>query len=74
MSSVSLDQQTHTVEYGALPAETRRALVPTPRYFNDLDQFGPTVGVVNTPELLETPLLRWIRESVIGEGQVMPGP
>jgi selenocysteine lyase/cysteine desulfurase len=29
---------------------------------------------VNLPELLETPLLRRIRESVIGDDQVMPGP
>ncbi|MGZ4523588.1 MAG: aminotransferase class V-fold PLP-dependent enzyme [Mycobacteriaceae bacterium] len=29
---------------------------------------------MNLPELLETPLLRRIRESVIGDDQVMPGP
>src|SRR5664279_5369396 len=33
-----------------------------------------TLGCVSTPEFLDTPLLRRIRESVIGDDQVMPGP
>ena len=33
-----------------------------------------TLGQVTTQEFLDTPLLRRIRESVIGDDQVMPGP
>ena len=34
----------------------------------------PTLGRVRTSEPVDTPLLRRIRESVIGDDQVMPGP
>jgi selenocysteine lyase/cysteine desulfurase len=34
----------------------------------------PTLGAVNEPPPFETPLLRRIRDSVIGDDQVMPGP
>ena len=36
--------------------------------------FTPTLGAVNEPGPFDTPLLRRIRDSVIGEDQVMPGP
>jgi selenocysteine lyase/cysteine desulfurase len=36
--------------------------------------FVLTLGGVTTQEFLDTPLLRCIRESVIGDDQVMPGP
>ena len=36
--------------------------------------FTPTLGAVNEPVPFDTPLLRRIRECVIGEDQVMPGP
>ena len=36
--------------------------------------FTPNLGAENGPGPFDTPLLRRIRESVIGEDQVMPGP
>src|SRR5664279_6485664 len=40
----------------------------------DASSFVPTLVEMTTPEFLDTPLLRRIRESVIGDDQVMPGP
>ncbi len=36
--------------------------------------FTPTLGAVHEPGPFDAPLLRRIRDSVIGEDQVMPGP
>ncbi len=46
-----------------------RVRLPGPRRL-----FILTLGQVSTQEFLDTPLLRRIRESVIGDDQVMPGP
>src|SRR5664279_2334867 len=40
----------------------------------DASSFVPTLVEMTTPEFLDTQLLRRIRESVIGDDQVMPGP
>lgn len=55
-------------------ATASEAIPRSIRVISMWNNFTPTLGAVTEPAPIETPLLRRIRDSVIGEDQVMPGP